>query len=366
MGAAAMLGVCELDRTELAEPGLAAFEDAIAAFPDDERLPMWHAYLRASVARANGDDAAFAAALVDLRAAVTRYPAFNLVGLTLAIGGYDDADEGLLREESDAFEAVLRETEALQVARDRVSVERTRRVFDSPIAPYGIPALMAMMGYLALRRGDVDQARVQYYTALHANAAHRWPWRDEVDRRLRMAEEVAAAMAARPATEHALGSAALGSMGVPSPRRDARFGGRLGNGSCTVCHTHLSNADDGTAMPEVGWIRGRFAPVEGVPSPLPTVFALSSPDASAPPGGFGIGPEIPCDAPRDFHEDAARDRTFLVPVAPGSWFIAARTRIDGVDYQGYAARELLQPLFVDVAAGEVTDMSDLPIVLQPL
>lgn len=365
LGAAALLGVCELDRLDLAEPGLRAFEDAMLAFPDDDRLPMWHAFIRFAVARTEHDEAALEQALVDLRAASARYPAFNLVGLTLSIGGYEAADEALIEEAIDAFQAVTDETAALQTATDSVSIERTRRVFDSPIAPYGIPALMAMMGDMQLRRGDVNAARVHYYTAIHSNGAHRWPWRSEVERRLMEAEDVAAAMAARPATERAFGSHAIGSMGVPERITDARFGGRIGNGSCTVCHTHVSNADDGAAMPEIGWIRGRFLPIDGVETALPTVFALSD-DLTQPPVGFGIGPEIPADAPRDFSTTSTYDGTFLVPTPPGSWFIAMRLQANGADYQGYAARELLQPMFVDVVAGEVTDMSAFPIVIDRL
>jgi hypothetical protein len=366
IGTAALLGVCELDRLELADEGLAALEAGIAAFPEDDRLPMWHAFIRFAVARTERDETAIEASLIDLRSSATRYPAFNLVGLTLSISGYEDASPPLIDEGLAAFEAVTDETAALQLATDPVSIERTRRVFDSPIAPYGIPALMAMMGDMALRAGDLPTAQRHYYTALRSNGAHRWPWRAEVERRLNEAEAVAAGMAARPATEHALGSHAAGAMGVPEARIDPRFEGRIGNGSCTVCHTHRSTSDLGAPLPEIGWIRGRFLPIEGVTSPLPTVFALSDTTGEIPPGGFGIGPAIPADAPRDFFTRDDHDRTFLIPVEPGRYFVAMSLEANGTTYQGYAARELLQPWFVDVTAGLVTDTTAFPIVLGPL
>ncbi|MDQ3034936.1 MAG: hypothetical protein M3Y87_21185 [Myxococcota bacterium] len=366
IGAAAMLGVSELGRPELADEGLVAFEDAMTAFPDDDRLAMWHAFLRFAIARSAEDEDAMERALEALRASAERYPEFNLFGLTLSVGSHEHASPALIDEARRAFDEVGTATAALQIAGDRRSIERARRIFDSPIAPYGIPAMMAMIGDMALRDGDLDAARRAYFTALRANAAHRWPWRDEVDRRLRDAEGVAAGLTARPATERSLGSHALGSLGVRAESIDPRFGGRIGNGSCTICHTHVSTLDlPGEPAPEIGWIRGRFRALPGVPSAMPTAIALSG-DASTPPGGFGIGPPIAVDAPRDFFaREELFDRTFLVPAVPGEYFVALQLETNGTRYGGYSARELGLQWFVRVEPGLVTDMSAYPIVLTP-
>jgi len=365
IGAAAMLGVSELGRPELAPEGLRAFEEAIAGLPDDDRLPMWHAYVRFAAARSAGDEAEIEAALDALRIAGERYPEFNLFGLTLSVGSYEGASPELVREARDALDAVSTSTASLQLATDRRSLERSRRIFDTPIAPFGIPAMMAMIGDLAVRDGDLDAARRAYFTALRANGAHRWPWREEVDRRLRDVEAVQAGFAARPATESSLGSQSLGSMGVQRETIDPRFGGRVGNGSCTVCHTHVSSLDAGEPVPDVGWIRGRFLPIPGVPNALPTVFALPA-DRAVPPGGFAIGPPIAPDAPRDFYaRDALYDGTFVVPAVPGTYFVAMQVVADGTTYGGYSARELALQWFVEVEPGLVTDISAYPIVLTP-
>lgn len=365
IGAAAMLGVFELDRSELAPEALSAFEDAIEGFPDDDRLPMWHAYVRFAAARDGGDPDVIEAALDDLRAAGERYPEFNLFGLTLSIGSYEDAPPELVAEGRRAFDEVGTASAALQLATDARSLERSRRIFDTPITPFGIPAMMAMIGDLAVRDGDLDAARRAYFTALRANGAHRWPWRAEVERRLEDVESVQAGFAARPATESSFGSQSHGSMGVRAPRTDLRFGGRIGNGSCTVCHTHVSSPDAGEPIAEVGWIRGRYLPIEGVPNALPTAFALPA-DQALPPGGFAIGPPIAPDAPRDFYaRDALYDGTFVIPAVPGTYFVALQLVADGRTYGGYSARELALQWFVEVEPGLVTDISAYPIVLTP-
>lgn len=364
IGAAAMLGVAELDRVELADEALRAFDDAIAGFPDDDRLPMWHAYVRFARARHEGDEAELARALDALRASAERYPEFNLFGLTLSVGGFEGASPELVDEARGAFDAVTDATSALQLRTDARSLERSRRIFDSPIAPYGIPAMFAMIGDMALRDGDLDAARYSYFLATRTNGAHRWPWRAEVERRLQEAEALRDAFAARPASEHALGSRMAGAMGVPERFVDPRFGGRIGNGSCTVCHTHLAADDAGETPAEVGWIRGTFARIPGVPNPLPVVLAIS-PDPDVAPGGFAVGAPIPYDASRDFFEQDEHDGTFLLPALPGEYFVVLQTSAEGRAYQGYSARELGMQWFVRVEPGVVVDMSAYPIVLTP-
>ncbi len=70
-------------------------------------------------------------------------------------------------------------------------------------------------------------------------------------------------------------------MGVRAESIDPRVGGRVGNGACTICHTHASRFDVPESVEEKGWIRGRLAEVPGVPNPLPTVFALSRSERAA-------------------------------------------------------------------------------------
>lgn len=362
IGAAAMLGVAELDRPELAPEAVAAFDDAIAAFPDDARLPLWRAYVQHLQLRAAGADAAaLASSFAALREAGTEYPSFTLFGFTLAVGGHADASRELVDEAQAALAHVVEDTTAMQTERRASDRARTRRIFDTPLAPYNVPAMQAMIGDLALRQGKPAEAARAYYTAVRTNAAARWPWRAEVQRRLDDLQGTQAAFAAK--TEVSFGSASRGAMAVPEVRRDERFGGRIGNGSCTVCHTHVSIFDEGAAPAEVGWIRGRFKSPRGVPNALPLGFAL--PDGKDPiPTGFAIGPWVDTEAGDDFDtRDALYSNEFYVPAAPGRWFVALQASVDGQAYQGYGAQGLGAQWFVDVKAGTVADLTSAPIEL---
>jgi len=219
-----------------------------------------------------------------------------------------------------------------------------------------------MIGDPGLRRGDHQAATRAYYTAINSNFAARWPWRAEVERRLKNLEAVQAQFAEKK--QYALGSQGVGAMGVATVQRDARFGGRIGNGSCTVCHTHVSLFDeDPSTTLNVGWIRGRARPIEGVKNAMPLVFAL--PDGRDPiPPGSGTGPFFDSAAGDDFdRRDDLFTGEFYVPAAPGRWFVALQTSVNGVAYQGYGAQGLGAQWFVDVKAGEVSDLSSAPITL---
>jgi hypothetical protein len=93
------------------------------------------------------------------------------------------------------------------------------------------------------------------------------------------------------------------------------------------------------------------------------VFAL--PDGKDPrPAGFGIGPFVESTAGDDYdRREELFTGEFYVPAAPGRWFIALQTSANGVAYQGYGAQGLGAQWFVDVKAGEVSDLSSAPITL---
>lgn len=366
IGAAGLIAVAELDRPALGAETLTAFDEAIPAFPDDARLPLWRAFVRFLLVRDSGNATAVAAAIDELRVTSVEYPSFTPFGMTLALGGWANATPELLEEANKAFERVVSETYELQRSAEGTSLQRSRRTWDSPIAPYNLPAMQAMIGDLAARRGDVTLAQRSYYTAIHLNNAPRWPWRAEVQRRLENTQATVAAFASKPATTYALGSLQVGSIGVPSTVSDTRFGGRIGNGSCTICHSHVSVFDEGQPAAEVGWIRVAYKAPRGVPNVQPVAFAL--PNGKDPiPAGFAFGPTIDAAAGADFDTKAELfDNTMLIPAKPGSWFVALQTELGGQKYQGYSAAALGLQRFFDVKAGEVIDFSQTPIELTPL
>ena len=356
IGAAGLVAVAELDRYEMLDEAVSAFDEAIPAFPTDARLPTWRSYLRYLKARIAGDSDGVTASFTDIRAATADYQSFTMFGLTLAAAGWADAPPELLAEADQGFQTVTDDTARMQMLSHPNDLERSRRIWDTPIAPYNIPAMQAMIGDLKVRIGQKDQAPRGYYTALHANNAYRWPWRAEVMRRLQDLDGLESGLAARPATETMLGSTGIGALGVSSPRSDPRFGGRIGNGSCTICHTHVSAYDLNEEPDAVGWVRGRAAPMQGVPNPQPIAFLL--PDGKNPtPGGFGIGPFVDATAPRDFYTDnSLYDGTFFFPAPAGRYFVALQTSINNVTYQGYSSREFGTQWFIDIKAGEVVDL----------
>ncbi|MBL8956112.1 MAG: hypothetical protein JNK82_35390 [Myxococcaceae bacterium] len=367
IAAATLVAVAELDRTDVRAEGLAAFDEAIPNYPTDERLPLWRAYVVWLEARDSKDRARIDAAFAGIRAASTDYQAFTLFGVTLAAGGWEDAPRALLEEASAAFATIVTDTASLQHATDGLDLDRSRRLWDSPIAPYNIPAMQAMSADLELRLGNKDKATVGYYTALKANHAARWPWRAEVQRRMENVDATEQAFAARPATAYAFGSQGLGAMGMPAnPSPDPRFKGRVGNGSCTVCHTHVSTFDTGETAANVGWVKVKVARPKEVPN-LQGI-GLLLPDGAMPvPGGFGIGPYVDVAGPRDFPlRDDLFDGTTVLPAEPGVYFVAAQATVDGKTWQGYLPREFGKQWFIEVKAGQMLDVTDSPIVMSKL
>ena len=365
IGAAALMGSAELDRADVRAPGIAAFDEAIEGFPEDARLPLWRGFIRYQQATAAGDEAAQQHALQEMRVSSEKYPSFTLFGITLSVGGNARATPAQLAEAAAAFDAVNTRTTDLQLESGGAGLIHARRIWDTPLAPYNISAMQAMIGDLALRRGDKELAQRSYYTALRSNNAPRWPWRDEVQRRLENIDTVMAGFAASPPTEYALGSRHQGAMGVTTAVRDERFGGRIGNGSCTVCHSHVTVFDVGEAAAQVGWVKIRTARLAGVPNPQPVAFLL--PDGKAPrPTGFAIGPTVDVTEGYDFDtRDELHDGTQLIPAEPGSWFAATQTSVNGQAFQGYSAKEFGMQRFFQVREGEVLDFTDEPIVLTP-
>ena len=359
IAAAGLIAVAELDLNVFDET-LNAFNESIPSFPDDARLPLWRAYVQHLKARKNNDAAALAASWDALRRTSVDYPGFTLFGLTLAIGGDASATPELLEEGLRAFDAVIDDTERMQLLAHPGDLQRSRRLGDSPIAPFNIPAMQAMIGDLALRLDRPEVAARAYYTATRANFAYRWPWRAEVQRRLENMNAVKEGFKA--GTEWSLGSRGVGAMGVPTPVTDARFGGRVGNGSCTVCHTHVSTLDEG-ATADVGWLKVRVKSPASIPNLQPVAFAL--PDGKDPiPTGFAIAPYIDSEAGYDFDVNEALFKgEYFIPASPGRWFVAVQASSEGTEYQGYAAQGLGAQWFVDVKAGTVADLTAAPIEL---
>ncbi len=364
IAAASLVAVAELDRSDVRAEGLAAFDEAIPRFPDDARLPLWRAYVVYLEARDSKDRARIDSAFAGIRAASTTYQGFTLFGLTLAAGGWDDASKEVLEEARTAFDTIVTDTATLQHATSGLDLERSRRLWDSPIAPYNIPAMQAMISDLDLRLGKKDTAARGYFTALKANNAARWPWRAEVQRRLEHLDDVAAGFAARPATEWALGSTGATALG-PKPD-NARFKGRIGNGSCTVCHTHVSTFDLNEPAQSVGWVKVKVA----APAEVPNLqgVALLLPDSQMPiPGGFAIGPTVDTAAPRDFTTRAELfDGTAIIPADPGVYFVAVQATVDGKTWLGYLPREFGKQWFIEVKAGVMLDVSDAPIAMKQM
>lgn len=370
LGAAALLGVAELDRFDLLEPGVAYLDLAIAGDPEDGRLPAWRAYLVTLEAMRAGDSAGVEAGYEQLRAATEHYTSFSLFGLTLAAAGDPSADAELLQEADDLYELLREDYGALQYSDEALAAERGSRLGDWASAPYNMPGTQALMGDMAARTGDYDGAKRNWYTALRTNEAYRWPFREELEARLELGPEaVADAIAAGELQP--FGARFEGALGTPASRFDPRFEGRVGNGSCTICHTRLSAFDDPSgesAVAEVGWIRGRMVLPEGVPNPMPNLFAL--PGQESTPRGFRIGRlEWEQDLYRDPNPAPAEGETveFMIATTPGLHFVAGRIGIgDGVDYSAYTAKTIGPPRYIDVKAGQIADITaSEPMVFEP-
>ncbi len=361
MGAAALLGVAELDRFELLDVGIDSLAAAIAADPDDGRMPAWRAYLVTLEAMRAGDQSGIEAGYDALRAATDAYTSFSVFGVTLMVAGDPNADEALIKEALDQYDRLLVDYGELQYENDALSRERGSRLGDWASAPFNMPGTQALMGDMAARAGDGDRAKRHWYTALRGNEAYRWAFRDEVQARLDMGPEaVAEAIAAdelRP-----FGARYAGALGTSESFVDPRFGGRVGNGSCTICHTRLGAFDDvsgNSSIMEVGFIRGTMVLPEGVPNPMPNLFAL--PGRESTPNGFQIGriqwdqdqSSEPLPAP-----EAGAEVEYMIATSPGLHFVAGAIGVDDrKDYSAYTARTIGPPRYIEVRAGQIADIT---------
>jgi hypothetical protein len=358
LAVASLLGVSELDRLDLLEPGLAAFDRAIVAFPDDPRLPLWRAFLAFRLARASGDAEAVAQAYQGLRDGATTYSDFTLFGLTLSVAGDPDASPALLEEALAAYDRIFSEADQHQFSSDPVDRARGPRVFgDLSTALYNIPGTNALRGDIAARLGNTELAQRSYYTAIHSNLGHRWLWREEVERRLADVEGLSRRLAARPAEDHMLGARYVGALGTSERVTDPWLQGRLGNGSCTLCHTALSTYDAGREAAPVGWVHVRYRRPAAVEAAMPLFFVLPDAEEGSRPESFLLSvvqaPGLPAFTPDEPFSDA------WIPAPPGSWFVAGQITRGGVPtHSTYTARELGMPRFIEVREGEVADITD--------
>jgi tetratricopeptide (TPR) repeat protein len=354
---AILMGTAELDRRELTSD-LSAFDEAIAAFPGDARLPLWRAFVVFLDALWANDRPRVAEARAALRATSTSYQGFTLFGLTLTTAADPEATEAELREALDAYESIRRDFEELQFDTSAEGRERALRLGDWASAPFNMAGTNALTGDIAMRVGDYELARRYYYTATRVNVASRWAWRAEVERRLADVEGLHTRFDVRPAQDHMLGARYRGAIGTPEEVSDPYFGGRVGNGSCTLCHTALGAPDAGLPNAEVGWVRIRYARPEGTHTAQPVFFALpSDSDREAIPVGFSIG-VVRNDVFGPYDPDAPFLDTWIQAPA-GSWFIAGNIiRNEEATALAYTAKEFGMPRYIDVRVGEVADITD--------
>lgn len=358
IGIACLIGVFELGRGDLVEEGRRSLDEAFLSFPDDARLPLWRTVIEYVGLVLSGDRSGLPAAYDAIRAATHDYPEFTLFGLTLTVAGDPDASPELIEEALTAYERVFEGADELQFRTDPLSRERApRAVGDWSHAPFNIPGTNALVGDLAVRAGDFELARRSYYTALRSNLAYRWLWRTEVARRLEDVEALAARLAARPALDHMLGAGYAGALGNETNRADPWLSGRIGNGSCTLCHTALTTYDAGEEAATVGWIHFRHRRPAGVETPLPLFLALPSTADDARPESFAIG-AIDLDGVGPYLASAEFQEGWIA-APPGTWFLAGRINRGGVPVQEtYTAKEFGMPRFIEVRAGEVADITE--------
>jgi len=361
LGAAALLGVAEIDRFNLLELGVASLGDAIAADPEDGRLPAWKAYLVTLQAMRADDPAGVEAGYEAMRVATKDYTSFSLFGVTLMVAGDPKADAALIQEALDYYDLLMVDYGGLQYLDDERSRERGSRLGDWASAPFNMPGTQALLGDMAARAGDGDRAKRHWYTALAGNEGYRWAFRDEVLARLETGSE-AVAKAIAAGELQPFGARYAGALGTSETFVDPRFGGRVGNGTCTVCHTRLSAFDDpsgSSTTVEVGFIRGTMVLPPKVPNPLPNLFALPGRDET--PTAFQIG-RIQWDQDQSAEPlpppTAGAEVEYVIAVPPGKHFVAGRIGVDGrVDYTAYTARTIGLPRYVEVRAGQVADIT---------
>lgn len=367
IGMAGLTGIAELGRFEFVEPTLTAFERAIAGFPDDARLPLWVSFIEWAVAQRGGDSAELSGAYEDLREKSVDYPTFTLFGFTLAVAADRRASPALIGEACAAYDDVISGTFDLQFEPGVLAAERMRRMGDWEGAPYNLSGTHALLADMRLRAGDVAVAQEAYSTALVANEAYRWPFRGLVEDRLANAELLALSFQDGTYTEPLFGAGWRGS--EPTRSILPGFEGRIGNGTCTLCHTRLTEGDRvGGEVRPTGWVRVRYERPADIQRPFSIFVALPEADDKAQPVGISLG------QPRlEAWGKQLDERTYevLVPSPPGSWFIAGRVQggaggeRSAVRYGTYTGKAFGLPRFVDVRAGEITDITGVTLKFLP-
>ena len=361
LGAAALLGAFELSRFEAIPDGIAALDRAIPAFPEDARLPLWRAALVWVDAYRSGDRQAIEAAYDGLRDTSQDYRGFTLFGLTLAIAADADADPALYQEGAEAYEDIVADTLGYQVGDEGW---RVRRLGDWSSNRYNLPGTSALEADMLLLAGDLEAAETSYWEAVNTNLSHEWPFRGVVQERRDRIEDLQEGLVAEPPTDWAFGGAWRGARGVTGERSLEGYGGRIGNGSCTICHTALTTRDADPAgaveAAEVGWVRFRWEAPEGIDTPFPVFLGLDGPEPEEPPAGLSVG-QVLVDGRTTRDEDLY---TTTMALQPGRWFVVGA--IDpGPDRPELAQSTYLptaigSPRYVEVEAGRITDVTDSP------
>lgn len=364
IGMAGLTGIAELGRFDLLAPTLAAFDRAIPALPGDARLPLWASFLRWAQVIQEGTPEDLTTAYGDLRAKSEEYPTFTLFGFTLAVAADAHAGPALIQEARSAYEYVVSATADLQFENDALQTERLRRMGDWRSAPYNLSGTQALIGDMHLRAGDLEAARDAYYTAIHANAGYRWPFRQLLQTRLENAESLMESFLVNDPNAPRLGAGWIHSQ--PAEPLIPGFEGRIGNGTCTLCHTRLREADRiGGLEPVIGWARLRYDTPPEIRNPFPVFVALPDPDPEATPVGFSIGQSDLDQWSRQVDSDTYE---VLLPVEPGSWFIAGQLfggelgEHSALRFETYTSKRFFGlPRFVDIRAGHVTDLTSTPL-----
>lgn len=358
IGAAALMGAFELSRFDVIDDGIAALDRAIEAYPDDARLPLWKATLEWMAAYRDGDPEAVAAAYEGLRDTSQDYAGFTLFGLTLALAGDAHASPELLEEGLAAYDAIVADTLGYQVGDEGW---RVRRLGDWSANPYNLPGTAALQADMQLLNGDVEGARSSYWEAINRNLSYKWPFREQVQARLDRIDALQEGLTAAPPTEWAYGAGWLGARGITEEQTLEGFAGRIGNGSCTLCHTALTAHDAATVEDEaVGWVRFRWEAPEGIDTPFPVFLGLDGPEPVDPPAGLSVG-QVLVDE-RTTSADGLYTTTMALE--PGRWFVVGA--IDAgpdrpeLSQSTYLPSPIGTPRYIDVEAGQITDLTDSP------
>jgi hypothetical protein len=223
LGAAAFLAVFELSRIDVLDAGVEALDRAIAAYPDDARLPLWRAMFvwKATYLDPDATPAEVDATYDELRRTGEDYAGFTLFGLTMSIAADLHAGPALLDEAVQAYEDVVDATLSYQVGDEGW---RAERLGDWAHVPYNIPGTNILNGDVLLMAGDLEGAQRKYWEAMNTNLGYAWPFRAQADARLSRLEEIQAGLLADPPTEWAYGAGWRGARGStrPSPSTASR------------------------------------------------------------------------------------------------------------------------------------------------